>query len=258
MEDSVLLRREGAVATLVLNRPERRNALDLEMWRRLGDALTGLCEDESLRCVVLKGAGGAFAAGADIAEFERVRYTAKQAIAYAEVMECATTALANCRHPTLAVIEGACIGGGLEIAIHCDIRLCDAGAKFGIPINRLGNCLPYSAMTALVEVAGRTTALEMLLEGRLLTAEEAYQRRLVTRVYPKDALAEAAAESISRIAAGAPLAARWHKTFARKALNPAALGDEDRRAPYLCCDTEDYREGIRAFLAKETPKFKGR
>lgn len=258
MSDPVLVRREGPLARVLLNRPERRNALDLDMWRELGEAMRALSREPDLRCVVLRGAGGkAFAAGADIAEFERTRHSAAAAARYAEVMDPAMEALRDCPAPTVAVIEGACVGGGLELAVQCDLRLAGASARLGMPINRIGHALPYAAMTALVELAGRATTLELLLEGRILSAEEAYHRRLVTRVVADDALEAEAEALVDRIVAGAPLAARWHKVFAAKALHPENLTAEDRLEPFLSCDSADYREGIRAFLAKETPKFKG-
>jgi enoyl-CoA hydratase/carnithine racemase len=258
MSDPVLVRREGPLARVLLNRPERRNALDLDMWRELGEAMRALSEAPDLRCVVLRGAGGkAFAAGADIAEFERTRHSADDAARYAEVMDPAMEALRDCPVPTVAVIEGACVGGGLELAVQCDLRLAGASARLGMPINRIGHALPYAAMTALVELAGRATTLELLLEGRILNAEEAYHRRLVTRVVADDALEAEAEALVDRIVAGAPLAARWHKVFAAKALRPESLTAADRLEPFLSCDSADYREGIRAFLAKETPKFKG-
>ena len=258
MSEAVLVRREGPVAQVLLNRPERRNALDLDMWRELGEAVEALSGDPDLRCLVLRGAGGkAFAAGADIAEFERTRDSSEAAALYAEVMDPAMEAVRDCLAPTVAVIEGACVGGGLELAVQCDLRLAGASARPGIPINRIGHALPYPAMIALVELAGRPTTLELLLEGRILSAEEAYHRRLVARVVADEALDEEAEALVARIVAGAPLAARWHKVFAAKALRPETLTAEDRLAPFLSCDTADYREGIRAFLAKETPKFKG-
>lgn len=247
----------GTLATLWLNRPARRNAFDLAMWQRLGDLALELAADAELRCLVLRGRGGAFAAGADIAEFPEKRYNAEQALAYAEVMDRATEAVAGCPAPTLAVIEGPCVGGGLELAVQCDLRLAAESARFGIPINRIGHCLPYPAMIALVELAGRATALEILLEGRILTAGEALAKGLVTRVVADDALEAEAAAAVQRIAAGAPLAARWHKRLARKALRPESLIAEDWREPLASCDTADYREGIRAFLAKEKPLFRG-
>jgi enoyl-CoA hydratase len=254
---SIELLRDGAVATLWLNRPARRNAFDLAMWGRLGDLATELAKDDGLRCLVLRGRGGCFAAGADISEFPEKRFTADQAADYAGVMDRATEAVAGFPAPTLAVIEGPCVGGGLELAVQCDLKIATESARFGIPINRIGHCLPYPAMIALVELAGRAAALEILLEGRILDAAEALAKGLVTRVVPNDILEAEAAAAVKRIAEGAPLAARWHKQFARKALRPEVLSKEDWHAPLMSCDTADYREGIRAFLAKEKPVFRG-
>jgi len=255
---SIEVERDGAVATLWLNRPERRNAFDLAMWGRLGDLAEELAGDQDLRCLVLRGRGGAFAAGADISEFPEKRFSAAQAADYAEVMDRATEAVADFPAPTLAVIEGPCVGGGLELAVQCDLRIAAQNARLGIPINRIGHCLPYPAMIALVELAGRAAALEILLEGRILDAGEALAKGLLTRVVTDDALEAEAAATVKRIASGAPLAARWHKKMAKQALRPEALSDEDWREPLLSCDTADYREGIRAFLAKERPVFTGK
>ncbi|MEM7173295.1 MAG: enoyl-CoA hydratase-related protein [Pseudomonadota bacterium] len=259
MADSILLTRDEATAIVTLNRPERRNAFDLAMWSELGEIMRQVSTDKSLRVVVLRGAGGkAFAAGADIAEFEQARFSEAQAIDYARTMDAATEAVRDCPHPTLAVIEGACVGGGLELAIQCDLRLCNGAAKFGIPINRIGHCLPYPAMIALVEVVGRATALEILLEGRIFDADEAYEKGLVSRICADEDFETEVAATIERIAAGAPRAARWHKIFARRAQDPQSLGPADWNEPYLSCDTEDYHEGVRAFLAKRKPVFQGR
>jgi len=257
-DQSVELERNGAVATLWLNRPARRNAFDLAMWGRLGDLASDLAKEDDLRCLVLRGRGGAFAAGADISEFPERRYSAAQAADYAADMDRATEAIADFPAPTLAVIEGPCVGGGLELAVQCDLTLAGAGARLGIPINRIGHCLPYPAMIALVELAGRATTMEILLEGRIFTAEEALAKGLVTRVVADDALEAEAAATVKRIAAGAPLAARWHKRLAKKALRPETLSAEDWREPLKSCDTADYREGIRAFLAKDKPVFRGK
>ncbi|WP_282607323.1 enoyl-CoA hydratase-related protein [Pelagibius sp. Alg239-R121] len=256
MSDTVLLQRDGAIATITLNRPERRNAFNLEMWSALGDVMADLNGDDGLRCVVLRGAGDkAFAAGADIAEFSKVRFSAKQAEAYAETMDRATDAVRDCPHPTLAMIRGACVGGGLELAIHCDLRISGRSGRIGIPINRIGNALPYAAMIALVEAVGRPTVLELLLEGRIFDAEEACAKGLITRVVEDGALEAEVQATAGRIAAGAPLVARAHKIFSRKAAAPSDLQDKDWAAPFEICDSEDYREGIRAFLAKESPNF---
>ncbi len=256
---SVLLKVEGTIATVTLNRPEKLNAFNLAMWQRLGDVMEELGLHNGLRCVVIRGAGGrAFAAGADIAEFEQVRFSSKQAADYAKPMDRAAEAIRNCPHPTLAFIEGACMGGGLELAAQCDLRIANKSAKFGIPINRIGNVLPYPAMLALVDLVGRSVTLELLLEGRIFTAEEAYTKGLVGRLVDDVDAEDEVYASAKRIAEGAPLVARWHKKNATRALDPTPLSAEEYAQPFLCCDTEDYKEGIRAFLDKRRPNFKGR
>ncbi len=258
MSKTVQMQRDGAIATITLNRPQRRNAFNLEMWAALGDVMTELNDDESLRCVILRGAGDkAFAAGADIAEFSKVRANGKQAEAYAKIMDRATDAVRDCPHPTVAAIRGACVGGGLELAIHCDLRISGRSGRIGIPINRIGNALPYAAMIALVEAVGRPTVLELLLEGRIYTADEACAKGLVTRVVEDKELDGEVKATAGRIAAGAPLVARAHKSFSRKAGAPLDLKGTDWIAPFKICNSDDYGEGIRAFLAKETPNFTG-
>jgi enoyl-CoA hydratase/carnithine racemase len=258
MSDSILLTREGPLATLTFNRPERLNAFDLAMWERLGSLMAEVSADEGLRCVLLRGAGGkAFAAGADIAEFAETRSNAAEAAGYGRVVETAVEALKHCPHPTVAVIEGACMGGGLELALECDLRISNASARLGIPIKRLGHGLPYPALVTLVELAGRSTAMELLLEGRILTAAEALVKGLVTRVVADYELEAEAAGTAKRIAEGAPLAARAHKRFSFRALDPRPIDAAEWLEPMALCDTADYREGCRAFLAKEKPVFKG-
>lgn len=267
MDELVLVERTETVATVVLNRPERLNAMNLAMWQALGDRLAELNADATLRCLVLRGAssaegrpGGrkAFGAGADIAEFGERRASAAQAEAYAAVMERASEALAASPHPTVALVEGPCVGGGLELALQCDLRIAGEGARFGIPIQRIGHGLPLSALRPLVELCGRSTALELLLEGRLYGAAEALQKGLVNRVVPDDEVEKEAMATAGRIAAGAPLAHRFHRAFTRRALDPRPFDEAEWKAPFALCDSRDYAEGIRAFLAKETPRFEGR
>lgn len=259
MDEPILLQREGAIATVTLNRPERRNACDLAMWRRLGEVMAELAGDDDLRCVVLRGAGGeAFGAGADIAEFEKERYSAEQARAYNRQMVPALHGLRDCPHPVIALIEGACMGGGLEIAMFCDLRIAGQGARFAIPVKRLGHVLALPELQELVDLVGRPATLELLLEGRIWSAGEAYAKGLITRVVADSEVEAEAYATARRIAKGAPIAARRHKVFARRVQDPTQLTAEDLDEPFRACDTEDYKEGIRAFLAKEKPAFKGR
>jgi len=259
MSDPVYFEHNGSIATVVLNNPEKLNALSFAMWMRLGEVMRELEADDGVRCVVLRGAGEkAFAAGADIAEFEKVRTNAKVAKDYGDKIEGTMRAVAECRHPTLAMIHGVCVGGGLEIASQCDLRICGASSRFGIPINKLGLVVGYGEMAALIDLVGRAAALEILLEGRVFGAAEAKEKGLVSRVVADDQVEAEALAAAARIAAGAPLVARWHKKFARRLNDPRHLSEAERDEGYACFDTEDYRIGFNAFLAKSKPEFKGK
>jgi len=258
--ESVLVSRDGGIATVTLNNPAKLNALTKDMWQGVGEAMRELSADEALRCVVLRGAGDqAFAAGADISEFARERANAGQARVYGALVHEAMQAVANCRHPTLALIRGACIGGGIEIASQCDLRICGQSSRFGVPIKYLGLTMSYGELEGLLSLVGKAVSLELLLEGRVLDAEEALRKGLVTRVVPDDQVEEETYAAARRIAAGAPLAARWHKRFVRRLEAQASpLGEAERSECYDCFDTEDYRIGVEAFLAKRKPKFEGK
>jgi enoyl-CoA hydratase len=259
MSDPVYIERGGAIATVVLNNPDKLNAMSFGMWMRLGEIMRELDVDESLRCIVLRGAGDkAFAAGADISEFEATRSDSLVAKDYGHKIEGSMHAVQECRHPTVAMIHGVCVGGGLEVASQCDLRICGESSRFGIPINKLGLVVGYGEMAALIDLVGRATALEILLEGRVFGAAEAKEKGLVSRVVADDKVEEEAMAAARRIAAGAPLVARWHKKFARRLADPRPLTEAERDEGYACFDTEDYRIGFEAFLAKTKPEFKGR
>ncbi|HEY2926739.1 enoyl-CoA hydratase/isomerase family protein, partial [Piscinibacter sp.] len=163
-----------------------------------------------------------------------------------------------CRHPVVAQIHGICVGGGLEIAGLADLRICGESSRFGVPINRLGLVMAYAEIGALIRLAGEAVALEILLEGRVFDAREALSMGLVSRVVPDDQVARVAQATAQRIAAGAPLVARWHKRFARRLRDPAPLTAAEIEEGYACFGTEDFRIGYQAFLAKTTPEFKGK
>jgi enoyl-CoA hydratase/carnithine racemase len=259
MSDLIELHRDGAIATVVLNRPAKLNALTRPMWRELGETVNRLSADDALRCIVLRGAGeNAFSPGNDIAEFATERANKVQAIEYGRVMHATATALAECRHPLVAQIHGICVGGGLEIAALCDLRICGASSRFGVPIKNLGLVMAYAELAPLVRLVGSSVALEILLEGRIFDAAEAKDKGLVTRVVADDRVAAEARETAERIANGAPLAARWHKRFARRLDDPRALSPAEFDECFDCFDTEDFRIGYAAFLAKRKPGFVGR
>ena len=258
-EDTILVHREDTIATVVLNRPEKLNALTKPMWQRLGETMRDLSADDSLRCIVLRGAGDkSFAPGNDISEFETERSNVEQARAYGVIHHEALSALYECRHPMVALIKGICVGGGLEIAALCDMRICGTSSRFGIPINRLGLVIGHNEMRGLLSLVGKAVTLEILLEGRVFNADEASDKGLVSRVVPDDEVEREAYATARRIADGAPLVARWHKQFMRRLAEAGPLTPKELDEAYACYDTEDFKIGYQSFLAKSQPTFKGR
>jgi enoyl-CoA hydratase len=260
MADTILVEgRAGPIATVILNRPEKLNALTRPMWKRLGEAFEELSADEGVRCIVIRGAGTkAFAPGNDISEFATERSNVEQARGYGIDMRRTIDAIAHCRHPVVAQIHGICVGGGLEIAGLADIRICGESSRFGVPINRLGLVMAYAEIGSLIALVGEATALEILLEGRVFDAREAKEKGLVTRVVPDADVEGEALAAAQRIADGAPLVARWHKKFAHRLRDPKPLTAQEYDEGFACFGTEDFQIGYRAFLAKEKPQFKGK
>lgn len=257
-KDILYLKRDGAIATIVINNPEKRNALNLEAWRLLGEISAELEADDDVRCVLVTGEGDHFAAGADISEFPAIRNNAAQAIAYGDIVAVSLERFMNLKHPTVAVIRGACTGGGLEIACCCDLRIAAEGSRYGVPINRLGHAFAYPEMAAALCAVPATVVLELLLEGRILEAEEALAKGLITRLVPAADLDKEVEATVKRIATGAPLANRMSKKILRRLQKPEPITRAELEAAYAPCDSEDYREGVRAFMAKEKAVFKGR
>jgi enoyl-CoA hydratase/carnithine racemase len=257
MSGRILVSRDGDIATVTLSNPEKLNAVNYAMWCDLAAAMAELSADSSLRCVVLAGAGEAFAAGGDIEEFLVKRANLEQALHYHDKVGAALDAVRDCPHPTVAMIRGACVGGGLEIAGNCDLRIAGEGAKFGAPINKLGFSMYPGEMTGLLALAGPAVMSEILLEGRILSAAEAYAKGLLTRVVADAQLEDEVTATARRIAAGAPLVARWHKQWMRRLTSGAPLTQEEKAASFAFLDTTDYKEGLDAFLAKRKPAFKG-
>lgn len=254
----IRIERDGAIAGVTLSNPGKLNALDVAMWRKLAQAFTELSSDDSLRCVIVRGDGGNFAAGADIEEFAAVRSTMEQGMRYhTEIVGNALLAVSQCRHPTVAAIEGACVGGGLEIACACDIRIASPAARFGIPINRLGFPLAPGELEHLLQLVGKAVALEILLEGRVFEAAEAKDKGLVQRI--AEEVHSEARRTAERIAQGAPLAARMNKQLARRlAPRVEPLTEEELRDAFAFLASQDYREGVQSFLEKRKPAFSGK
>jgi len=257
----ILVDRDGAIATVTLSNAGKLNALTVSMWQELARAMDALSADDALRCIVLRGAGSeAFAAGADLAEFASARDNAAQGRRYhREYVHGALKAVSECRHPTVAMIQGPCVGGGLEIACMCDLRISGESGRFGVPISRLGFAIAYDELAAVLPLTGRAVALEILVEGRVWEAREALEKGLLTRMVPDSKLQEEAYASARRIAEGAPLVNRWHKQFVRRlAPQAAALSAAEIEENFAYFATEDYRIGMDAFAKKQKPRFKGK
>lgn len=259
MDGQILAQRAEGAVTITFDRPAKHNAFTMAMYRQLGETFDGLAADDSVRCVVLEGAGGAaFSAGSDIGEFDASRSGVEQAKEYAEFVNEQTDKVWLCPHPTIARIQGVCVGGGLEIAAMCDVRIASADSRFGIPINRVGLTVDYHELEVLTELVGRRATLEILIEGRILGAEEALAKGLVSRVVAPEELEQEVERSARRIAEAAPLVNRWHKRFLRRLADPRPLEPEERDEAFRCFDTEDYRVGTAAFAGKRKPAFRGR
>ena len=260
MAGSVTLQEAGAdgVATLTLAHPGKLNAIDIAMWRELRALLEALQVrpvDSAPRAVVVRGAGGQFASGGDIAEFAGFRFDEARLRDFHERdVAPALHALLDCELPLLAQIEGSCIGGGFEIAACCDIRLCGAGSRFGAPIAKLGFPMAPGELEILVQVAPVPVLREMLLEARPLDAAEALRHGLVHAVVADDAVAEVALQRARQIATLSPQALRLNK----RTLHQLAHGGPtpgERHALFGYADSAEHREGIAAFLEKRPPRF---
>ncbi len=250
---------DDGIATLAIDNPARRNALDLEMWRAIPAITAMLAADERVRALVVRGAGeGTFASGADIAEFETVRADSAGGRAYEAANEEAFHALARVPQPTIAMIRGFCLGGGFGLALACDLRMAATDAVFGIPAGRLGVGYPPGAMRLVVQAVGPVAAKDLFFTARRLDAEAALRLGVVREVVAPEALEDETLALARTIAANAPLTLR-----AAKAAIDAVSGVGDPSADPValsqaCFDSEDYREGRAAFLGKRAPVFRGR
>lgn len=252
---------EDHVGTIVIDSPARRNALSFAMWTALGDALETMAADAGIRCVVLRGEGGkAFASGADISEFDTMRSSPAAVDAYNHACERAMDGLAAFPKPTIAMIEGFCVGGGAALAVACDIRIAARNARFSIPAAKLGVGYDYAGISRLIDVVGPARAKEIFFTARIFDADEALAMNLLNRLVEESKLGDAVAEYAGMIAANAPL------TIASVKLSVAnALMDPDKRdlaaclaAELACFQSADYQEGKKAFTEKRRPVFNGR
>jgi len=258
MSERVVVELTAPIATVRLDGPERHNVLDMAGWHALADAMNGLSHQDEVTAVAVRGTGGrAFSAGSDIGAFAAQRSTPADVRTYSDAIASAMRAVRMCRHPTVAIIEGICVGGGLEIAACCDLRVCAESSRFGAPINRLGLTMSHDELEPLLQLLGPGPVLEILLAGELIDAERALSVGLVNRVWPDAAVVEQGYGLVARIAAGAPLVNRWHKKFVRRLLERRPLTEPERAEAHDAFETDDYREGRSAFLEKRDPDFKG-
>jgi len=251
--------RQDTIAIVTFNRPERRNAFDLSMWRGLRAIMQDLSSDDDLRCVVLRGAGEkAFSAGADIAAFAVERGTDELEAEYAGVLDASMQSIRVCQHPVVAMIMGYCLGGGAGVATMCDFRIGGESIKMGITARNLGVWYPYAEIDPIITLAGSGVASEMLIEGRIFNGREAYEKGLLSRVVPDSLVASETLALARRIAEGAPLSARYHKTAIRRLRGTLPVTREEEAATSGFTRTEDFRNACRSFMAKEKPVFQGR
>lgn len=255
-ENTLTLSVADDVATLTLNRPDKRNALTQAMWRALPDVIAAVEADAAVKVLILTGAGGCFAAGADIGEFETVYATRESASAYAVEIGAAMDALAALSKPSIAAIAGACVGGGLGLALACDLRIAAEDAKLGITPGKLGLMYSLGDTRRLVEAVGASAAKDILFTGRILKAADALSLRLVDAVAGPDALTIAVKDKAAAIAAASQWSARRTKAVVRLILDSVTQDTDETRGWFLdALEGEDFREGRDAFLAKRAPAF---
>jgi len=258
--DKMIAEKEGPIGWITFNNPERRNAVSMAMWEALSDIVRDYENDKAIRVIVLKGAGDlAFVSGADISEFEEKRSSPETTRIYNEASGKATVALKRVSKPTIAMIRGFCIGGGVSVALSCDMRIAAEGAKFGVPAAKLGLGYEAEGVRKLMDVVGPAFAKEIFFTARQFTAQEAVAMGLVNRVIPDAQLETYVRDCAGTIAANAPLTVASIKTIVGEVLK-----DESERDMALCqqvvdrCfNSQDYVEGRSAFMAKRKPIFTG-
>lgn len=251
--------REGVVATVLIDREDKRNCLDLPMWVALGEAFGELSADETLRAVIVRGAGDeAFCAGADISAFSRERGTPEREAVYGSELHGAFHAIRTCIHPTIAACSGWTMGGGCGIATMCDFRIGSAATRIGIPARNLGIFYAFEEIDPILQICGYAVTAEILIEGRILTGEEAYAKGVLSRLVAEGTVQAEAKALAERIAQGSPLSARFHKYAMQKLRGALPISAADREREGSFAYTEDFRAAAEAFLAKRKPIFHGR
>lgn len=259
--DRMIAEKDGAIGWITFNNPARRNAVSMDMWEGLSDIVRDYAADGAIRVVVLKGAGDkAFVSGADISEFEEKRSSPETTEAYHKVSGKANEDLRHLAKPTIAMIRGFCIGGGVSVALGCDLRIASDNSRFGVPAAKLGLGYEFDGVNRLIGVVGPSFAKEIFYTARQFSSVEALAMGLVNRVLPDTELEAYVRDTASAIAANAPLTVGSIKTLVDEAMKDESARDMAlcRQVVDRCFASEDYVEGRTAFMQKRKPVFKGR
>lgn len=260
-DGNVLRHAADGVGVITFNNPGKRNAMSLEMWEGFGEALTSLRDDETVRVVILRGAGGkAFVSGADISQFEKTRHNAAASEEYAKRSAAQRALLANYPKPTIACIQGFCLGGGMQVAMLADIRIAAHGSQFGIPAAKLGIAYGFDGLRHLVSLVGPSWARLLMYTGMRIDSAEALRIGLVERVIPDDQLWGETMAIAQTISENAPLAIKAAKLTIAQVLKDESARDVDaiKAIGNACMDSADFREGRQAFMEKRKPQFQGK
>ena len=258
--DKMLSRKDGGVGYVIFNNPDRHNAVSLDMWAQTSRILDDFAADAEVRVVVLTGAGGkAFVSGADISKFESERSSYDETRRYNETVEQAYSAVQDFAKPTIAMIRGYCIGGGVGLAVCCDLRICSDNSRFAVPAARLGLGYGFAGLRRLIDVVGPSFAREIFFTARQFNAEEARQMGLVNRVVPEAELESFVKDYAGAIAANAPLTVKSVKYIVGEVMKDESKRNLARCAQMVdeCFASKDFIEGRRAFMEKRRPAFTG-
>lgn len=259
--EKMIAEKDGAIGWITFNNPARHNAVSMVMWEALYDIVSDYGRDDAIRVIVVKGAGEkAFVSGADISEFEEKRSSPETTRVYNETSQKASRALKEVNKPTIAMIRGYCVGGGVSTAMSCDLRIAAEGSTFAVPAARLGLGYEYDGVRKLMDVVGPSFAKEIFFTARQFTAVEALTMGMINRLLPADQLETYVRDCAAGIAANAPLTVSSIKTIVAEALKDESVRDRRlcQEVVDRCFNSADYAEGRQAFMEKRKPKFTGR